>query len=129
YGIDPFGILRAAWVDITRGELAQGGSTLTQQLIRNLFLDRGQRFTRKLNEMLMALVIEARFDKRRILEAYLNEVYLGQQGAQAVHGMAAACEFYFGHDLSTLTVSEAALLVGLIQGPSLYDPRRSPERA
>src|SRR5436190_6779931 len=129
HGIDPFGIMRAAWVDLTRGELAQGGSTLTQQLTRNLYLDRGQRITRKINEMLMALLIEARFDKRRILEAYLNEVYLGQQGAQAVHGMAAACEFYFGHELTTVSVPEAALLVGLIQGPSLYDPRRSPERA
>jgi len=129
HGIDPTAILRAAWVDITRGELAQGGSTITQQLIRNLFLDRGQRISRKLNEMIMAILIEARFDKQRILEAYLNEVYLGQQGAQAVHGMAAACEFYFGHDLGTVTLTESALLVGLIQGPSLYDPRRAPERA
>ena len=111
------------------GEVRQGGSTLTQQLVRNLFLDRGQRITRKVTEAVYALVVEARFDKRTILEAYLNQVYLGQDGGQAVHGVAAAAEFWFGRDLEDLAAPELALLVGMIQGPSWYDPRRHPERA
>jgi penicillin-binding protein 1B len=129
HGISLLAIARAAWKNLVAGEVVQGGSTLTQQLVRNLFLHRGQTWARKLNEAALALIIEARFSKQQILEAYLNEVYLGQQGAQAVHGVAAACEFYFGHDLQSLSATETALLVGLIQGPSLYDPRRFPERA
>lgn len=128
-GIDPGAILRAAWANLRAGEVVQGGSTLTQQLVRNLFLDRSQTLARKLNEALLALLIEARFDKRRILEAYLNEVYLGQQGGQAVHGFAAGAEFWFGRSLDALTVQDIALLVGLVQGPSYYDPRRHPQRA
>jgi penicillin-binding protein 1B len=127
YGIDPWGIARAIWVNMRAGETVQGGSTLTQQLVRNLFLDRRQRYTRKFNEMGIALLIEMRYSKQRILEAYLNEVYLGQQGGQAVHGVAAAAEFYFGRDLNALAPNEIAMIVGLVQGPSLFDPRR--ERA
>ncbi|HET6604524.1 MAG TPA: penicillin-binding protein 1B [Xanthomonadaceae bacterium] len=128
-GVDPWAIVRAMWVNLTSGEVRQGGSTLTQQLVRNLFLDRGQRLTRKFNEWTYALVIEARFDKRRILEAYLNHVYLGQDGGQAVHGFAAAANFWFGQDLASLAPQDIALLVGMIQGPSHFDPRRYPERA
>ncbi|MGA9422805.1 MAG: transglycosylase domain-containing protein, partial [Rhodanobacteraceae bacterium] len=94
HGIDPGAIVRAAWVNLRAGRVVQGGSTLTQQLVRNLFLDRSQNFMRKVNEALLALLIEGRYDKRRILSAYVNEVFLGQQGAQAVHGFAAASEFY-----------------------------------
>lgn len=126
HGIDPWGIARALWVNIRAGATVQGGSTLTQQLVRNLFLDRRQRYTRKFNEMGIALLIEWRYSKARILEAYLNEVYLGQQGGQAVHGVAAASEFYFGRDLNALAPNEIAMLVGLVQGPSLFDPRREP---
>jgi penicillin-binding protein 1B len=129
HGIDAVAILRAAWVNLLAGHVVQGGSTLTQQLVKNLFLDRGQTFARKLNEALLSLLIEARYDKKRILEAYVNEVFLGQQGGQAVHGFAAASEFYFGHDLRGLGAADIALLVGMVQGPSLYDPRRNPERA
>jgi penicillin-binding protein 1B len=129
HGIAPMAILRAAWVNLTAGEVVQGGSTLTQQLVRNLFLSRTQSWSRKANEATLALLIEARFSKARILEAYLNEIYLGQQGGQAVHGVAAASEFYFGHDLGSASLPEIALLIGLIQGPSLHDPRRFPERA
>ena len=129
HGVDPWAILRAAFANLSAGEVVQGGSTLTQQLVRNLFLDRSQTWTRKFNEAAMALLIEARFDKRAILEAYLNEVYLGQQGGQAVHGVAAACEFWFGHELASASAAEIALLVGLIQGPSYYDPRRFAQRA
>jgi penicillin-binding protein 1B len=129
HGIDSVAILRAMWANLLAGHVVQGGSTLTQQLVKNLFLDRGQRFTRKFNEALLALIIEFRYGKQRILEAYVNEVFLGQQGAQAVHGFAAASEFYFGRDVRGLGPADIALLVGLVQGPSFYDPRRSPERA
>ena len=128
-GLDLFAIIRAAWVNVAAGEVVQGGSTLTQQLVRNVFLDRSRTLARKANEAVLALLIEARYSKQRILEAYVNEVYLGQQGAQAVHGIAAAAEFYFGRELQSLAAHEIALLIGLIQGPSLYDPRRFPERA
>jgi penicillin-binding protein 1B len=129
HGINLSAILRAAWANLVAGHVVQGGSTLTQQLVKNLFLDRGQTFARKGNEALLSLIIEARYDKKRILEAYVNEVFLGQQGAQAVHGFAAASEFYFGRDLRGLGAADIALLVGMVQGPSLYDPRRNPERA
>lgn len=129
YGIDPWGIARAMVANVRAGATVQGGSTLTQQLVRNLFLDRRQRYTRKLNEMGIALLIEWRYSKPRILEAYLNEVYLGQQGGQAVHGVAAASDFYFGRDLNALAPNEIAMLVGLVQGPSVFDPRREPAQA
>lgn len=129
HGVNAVAILRAAWANLVAGRVVQGGSTLTQQLVKNLFLDSGQTVTRKFNEALLSLLIEARYDKKRILEAYCNEIFLGQQGGQAVHGFAAASEFYFGRDLRTLGAADVALLVGMVQGPSLYDPRRSPERA
>jgi penicillin-binding protein 1B len=129
HGVDWKGIVRAAWVNLREGGVRQGGSTLTQQLVRNLYLTREQHFGRKAREILYAMVIEARFDKRTILEAYLNQVYLGQHGGQAVHGVAAASDFWFGRGLDQLGAAEIALLVGLIQGPSYHDPRRQPERA
>ena len=129
HGVNVVSILRAAFANLLAGHVVQGGSTLTQQLVKNLYLDRGQRFTRKFNEVLISLLIEARYDKRRILEAYFNEVFLGQQGGQAVHGFASAAEFYFGREPRDLKPAEIALLVGLVQGPSLYDPRRHPAGA
>ena len=129
HGIDIGAIARAAWANLVAGRVVQGGSTLTQQLVKNLFLDRGQTFSRKLNEALLSLLIEAHYDKSRILETYVNEVFLGQQGAQAVHGFAAASEFYFGRDLRGLGPADIALLVGMVRGPSFYDPRRNPQRA
>jgi penicillin-binding protein 1B len=129
HGINVVSILRAMLSNVAAGHVVQGGSTLTQQLVKNLFLDRGQRYSRKINEALISLIIEARYDKKRILEAYMNEVFLGQQGGQAVHGFAAASEFYFGREPRELTTPEIALLVGLVQGPSLYDPRRHKDLA
>jgi penicillin-binding protein 1B len=129
HGIDPVAILRAGWANLSAGHVVQGGSTLTQQLVKNLFLDRGRSYMRKVNEGLIALLIEFRYDKRRILEAYVNEIFLGQQGGQAVHGFAAASEFYFGREVEALGPADIALLVGLVQGPSYYDPRRSSKRA
>lgn len=131
HGIDLTGIARAAWVNLRSGEARQGASTLTQQLARSGLLGIGkeQTFTRKFNEVLYALLIEARYDKKTILEAYFNQVYLGQQGSQAIHGVAAASEFWFGRDLRDLSTEQVALLIGMVRGPSLYDPRRNPERA
>lgn len=130
-GVDLGGMARAALVNLRSGEKKQGASTLTQQLARSglLGIGREQTFARKGNEILYALLMEARFDKRTILEAYLNQVYLGQRGAQAIHGVAAGAEFWFGRDLKDLSTEQIALLVGLVKGPSAYDPRRSPERA
>jgi penicillin-binding protein 1B len=128
-GIDFGAIARAAFANLRAGHTVQGGSTLTQQLVRNLFLSRDQTFARKINEALMSLLLEAHYSKGRILEAYVNDVFLGQQGGQAVHGFAAASEFYFGRRLQDLRPQEIALLVGMVKGPSYYDPRRAPKRA
>ncbi|MFT4248258.1 MAG: penicillin-binding protein 1B [Pseudomonas sp.] len=132
HGIDLSGMARAAWVTLrSGGHTRQGASTLTQQLARSGLLGIGkeQTVTRKFNEILYALIMEARYDKRTILEAYLNQVYLGQRGGQAVHGMASGAEFWFGRELGSLTTEQVALLIGLVKGPSYYDPRRAPERA
>jgi penicillin-binding protein 1B len=130
-GIDLSGMVRALWVNLRAGETRQGASTLTQQLARSGLLGIGREvtYTRKFNEILYAMLIEARYDKRTILETYLNQVYLGQRGAQAIHGVAAASEFWFGRDLRDLSTEQIALLIGIIRGPSYYDPRRHPQRA
>nr|WP_197974617.1 penicillin-binding protein 1B [Stenotrophomonas sp. CFBP 13718] len=132
HGIDLSGIARAVWVTVrSGGQSRQGASTLTQQLARSGLLGIGkeQTITRKFNEVLFALIMEARYDKRTIFEAYLNQVYLGQRGSQAIHGMSSGAEFWFGRDLSSLESEHIALLIGLVKGPSFYDPRRNPERA
>jgi len=130
-GIDVSGILRAIWVNARAGRTKQGASTLTQQLARSGLLGIGQEqtFSRKFNEILYALIIDARYEKETILEAYFNQVYLGQNGAQAIHGVAAGAEFWFGRDLRDLTTEQIALLIGIVRGPSYYDARRNPERA
>ncbi|WP_313251766.1 penicillin-binding protein 1B [Stenotrophomonas sp.] len=132
HGIDISGIVRAVWVAVrSGGETRQGASTLTQQLARSGLLGIGkeQTLTRKFNEVLYALIMEARYDKATILEAYLNQVYLGQRGKQAIHGVASGAEFWFGRDLNSLTSEQVALLIGLVKGPSYYDPRRNPDNA
>ncbi|WP_313642547.1 penicillin-binding protein 1B [Stenotrophomonas sp.] len=132
HGIDLSGIVRAVWVTLrSGGETRQGASTLTQQLARSGLLGIGkeQTITRKFNEVLYALIMEARYDKSTILEAYLNQVYLGQRGKQAIHGVSSGAEFWFGRDLNALTSEQVALLIGMVKGPSYYDPRRNPERA
>jgi len=129
HGVDVGGILRAMWVNTREGEVRQGASTLTQQLVRGLFLTNERSLKRKINEALYAVIIESRFDKQTILEAYLNQVYLGQQGSQSIHGVAAASKFWFGQPLKTLPPQDIALMIGLVKGPSFYDPRRFPDRA
>ena len=128
-GIDPMAIARAAWANLRAGRTVQGGSTLTQQLAKNFFLSAERTFTRKLNEALIALLLEWRYSKPELLEGYLNEVYLGQQGAHAIHGFGRAAQYYFGRGLADLDLDEMALLAGMVRGPSYYDPRRHPERA
>jgi penicillin-binding protein 1B len=128
-GIDPLGVLRAIYVNVREAGFEQGASTLTQQLVRSLFLSNTKTISRKIKEALYALIIEARFDKKKILEAYLNQVYLGQVGEQSIHGVSAGADFWFGRDVSNLQNHEIALLIGLVQGPYYWDPRKHPERA
>lgn len=129
HGVSPLSVLRALFVNITAGRTVQGGSTLTQQLAKNMFLTRDRTLLRKVNEALIALVLDYRFNKDQILEAYLNEVFVGQNFANAVHGVGLGARFYFGKPLNELQPAQSALLIGLLKGPSFYDPRRYPERA
>jgi len=129
WGIDARAMLRAALANVRAGGITQGGSTLTMQLVRSYFLSNRQTYTRKIREALMALVLELRHSKDEIMLAYVNEIYLGQNGARAVHGFGLASRFYFGKPLAELDVHEIALLVAIVRGPSFYDPRRNPERA
>ncbi len=128
-GVDAWGVLRALWANVRAGRVVQGGSTLTQQLVKNYFLSDEQTFGRKATEAIMALRLEAHYSKEEILVAYLNEVYLGQDGARAIHGFGLASEFYFAKPLDELDVGEMALLIGLVKGPSFYDPRTHADRA
>jgi penicillin-binding protein 1B len=128
-GIDARAMIRAALANVRAGGISQGGSTLTMQLVRSYFLSNRQTYTRKIREALMALVLELRHDKDAIMLAYVNEIYLGQDGGRAVHGFGLASRFYFGKPLSELDVHEIALLVAIVRGPSYYDPRRNPDRA
>ncbi|NNE06861.1 MAG: penicillin-binding protein 1B [Xanthomonadales bacterium] len=128
-GVHWRGLLRAVAVNLKAGKTVQGGSTLTQQLVKNYYLSDERTLIRKLNEAFMALLLELHYDKAEILEAYLNEIYLGQQGRHGIHGFARASEFYFGQPLEALSEDRLALLVGMVRGASLYNPRRSPQRA
>jgi penicillin-binding protein 1B len=129
HGVDPRSIGRALLVNLRSGEIRQGGSTLTQQLVKSYFLSNEQTLTRKLREAVMAIVLELAYDKSELMTAYINEVYLGQDGSRAVHGFGLASRFYFGKSLADLELHEMALLVAELRGPSYYDPRRFPERA
>ena len=128
-GIDLRGIMRALFHNILRRQFEQGGSTITQQLVKNFFLSRERTLARKVNEMIMALLMERHYGKNEILTAYVNEVYLGQQGQRSVHGFGTAAEFYFARPLNELRLDQVALLVGMVKGASWYNPRRHPERA
>ncbi len=128
-GVDIRGIARALLANLRAGETVQGGSTLTQQLVKNFILTPERSLSRKFNEAMMALIVEARYDKDEILEAYANEIFLGQEGARAIHGFGLAAYFYFNRPLRELRLHETALLVGLVKGASYYNPRRHPQRA
>lgn len=129
YGISLRGIARAMWVNVQAGRFVQGGSTLTQQLIKNFYLTSDRTLARKLMEIPMAVLLDFHYDKDEILEAYLNEVYLGQSGSRAVHGFGLASQYYFAQPINELKLHQVALLAGMVKGPSYYDPRRHPERA
>lgn len=129
YGVSVRGTLRAIFVNLSSGELRQGGSTLTQQLVKNFYLTDERSIKRKVNEALMALLLEWHYDKKEILETYLNEVNLGQNGNRSINGFGLAAQFYFGQPISELSLHQVALLVGLVKGPSFYNPWRNPERA
>lgn len=129
HGIDLRGLARAAWVNLQAMDIVQGGSTLTQQLVKNFFLTHKRIWARKLNEIVMAVLLDLHYSKDDILTAYCNEVFLAQDGRRAIHGFGLAARYYFGRDLNQLSMADMALLVGLVKGPSYYDPRRHPERA
>jgi penicillin-binding protein 1B len=128
-GVDFGAIARAAWVNLRAGQIEQGGSTLTQQLVKSYFLDNRRTLGRKLEEAMMAWLLEVHFEKQDLMNAYINEIYLGQDGNRAVHGFGLASQFYFGKPLAELQLHEVALLVAIVRGPSYYDPRRHTERA
>lgn len=121
-GIDPRGILRALYSNLRAGGIVQGGSTITQQLVKNFFLTQKKSFIRKFNEAVMAVIIERKYSKDEILESYLNEVYFGQRGPTGIFGVAEAARFYFSKPLKGLTLAECATLAGIIRGPGTYSP-------
>ena len=129
FGIDTRAIARAFVTNVRAGEIEQGGSTITQQLVKSYFLNNQRTLTRKAREAVMAMLLEAHFDKPDIMTAYINEVYLGQDGSRAIHGFGLASQFYFGKSLQELDLSQMALLITLVRGPSYYDPRRHADRA
>lgn len=129
HGVDLRSISRALVQNIQAGKTVQGGSTLTQQLVKNLFLSNERRLQRKINEALMAIIVDIRYHKNTILETYLNEIFLAQDGNRAVHGFALASRFFFDRSIQELSMDQLALLVGMVKGPSLYNPLRNPEQA
>lgn len=128
-GIDLFRIIGAGWANFQAGRTIQGGSTLTQQLVKNFFLTQERTLRRKMVEACIALILEHHYSKLEILEYYLNEIYLGQRGAKSILGMWEAARFYFGKEPRYLTLSEIAVLTGMVKAPNLYAPTRHPDAA
>ncbi|NOT94863.1 MAG: hypothetical protein HOP00_00945, partial [Nitrospira sp.] len=129
FGIDPVAVGRALWTNLVKGGVVQGGSTITQQLAKNLFYSPQRTMGRKFKEALAALVLETKYTKQEILESYLNEIYLGQAGFVSIYGVGEAAHRYFGKTLGELTVEEIAMIAGLIKGPNSYAPTKHPEQA
>lgn len=128
-GVNPKSILRAMLANAKAGQTVQGGSTLTQQLVKNFYLTNERSLKRKVNEATMALLLELHYSKDKILETYLNEIYLGQNKKRAIHGFGLASQFYFSRPIRELETDQVALLIGMAKGASYYDPRRFPDRA
>ena len=129
WGFSIVGISRAALSNVRSGQVVAGGSTITQQLVKNYYLTSERTIVRKVTELVMAVLLELHYDKDQILESYINEVYLGQEGRHSVHGFALASQHYFDKPLERLGLHEQALMIGMIKGPSLYNPQRNPKRA
>ncbi|PYN82081.1 MAG: transpeptidase-transglycosylase [Candidatus Rokuibacteriota bacterium] len=128
-GVDLRALVRAAWANLRAGKVKEGGSTITQQLVKVRLLSPQRTLVRKLREAWLAALVESRYSKERILEAYLNEIYLGQRGPIAIRGVGAATRAYFGKEVHQLTTGEAALLAAIIRGPNIYAPAVDPDRA
>lgn len=129
YGINPLAIIRATLINLRAGDAVQGGSTITQQLAKNLFFSSEKSILRKVKEAIAAILIEMSYSKDQIFEMYMNEIFLGQEGNFAIHGFAEAGKSFFGHDVSELSLSESAMLAGMIKAPSAYSPRKHLEKA
>jgi penicillin-binding protein 1B len=128
-GVDPLGILRAVFRNVRAGGVAEGGSTLTQQLVKNYYLTSERTMKRKIVEAFMAVILDARYSKREILEAYLNDIYLGRNRSISILGVGEASRFYFGKPVSEIKIAEAALLAGMIRSPNNYSPFVNPDLA
>lgn len=128
-GVNPLAIARAMIANMKAGEAVQGGSTITQQLVKNFYLTNERRLERKAKEALMAVLLELRYSKQEILEAYLNEIHLGQDGGRAIHGFGMAAQFYFNRPIKELKPEQVAMLIALAKGAVYYNPRKFPERA
>lgn len=128
-GFDLRSLARAFWVNVRSGSLSQGGSTLTQQLVKNLLGTRQKTLFRKARELILAILMEARYSKDTILEKYLNEVYFGQIGSLEVHGVTEAAKYFFNKPIDQLSLAEMALIAGVIRGPAVYSPYKHPKNA
>jgi penicillin-binding protein 1B len=128
-GLDARGVVRAAWTNLRAGRVMQGGSTITQQLVKNRLVGARRTYARKVNEAWLATLVEWRYSKEQILEAYLNEIYLGQRGGLAIRGIGAASRAYFRKEIHQLTPAEAALLAGMVRAPNSYSPSVNPARS
>jgi len=129
WGVNPMAVGRAIVANIKAGHTVQGGSTITQQLVKNYFLTNEKTWERKLKEAIMAVLLEVHYSKDEILETYLNEIYLGQDGNRGIHGVGLASQFYFNRPIQEIKIHEIAMLIGLAKGASYYNPRRNPKLA
>ncbi|HWC01066.1 MAG TPA: transglycosylase domain-containing protein, partial [Bryobacteraceae bacterium] len=128
HGLDPFGMVRAVYVDLRSGRKEQGASTLTQQLARSFFLDQRKTWRRKLPEMMITLALEQKLTKDEIFEDYCNQMYLGRRGSFSIHGFGEAAQAYFGKDIRRVSLAEAAMLAGILPNANYYNPFRAPQR-
>ncbi len=128
-GINFRGIARAVWRNVDEGQVQQGGSSITQQLVKNFFLSSERTFKRKLQEMMIAITLETKLSKEEIFQLYANEIFMGQNGSYSINGVGEAAEVYFNKDVLNLNLQESAFLAGIIRGPSLYSPYSHPEKA